>query len=380
MEITIIGWYGTETIGDRAILAGIFKIISECSSSYKIRLGSLYPFYTERTVYEDIAFYKEISSNKMSEFVVFDSRDPQALRHNIKKSDLLMVGGGPLMDLTEMNMLEYSFSVAKKNSIKSLLFGCGWGPLKKQKTIEIATRLVELADMVVFRDSDSKKQCLNFCSRFANKIESSLDPAFFTCDFFVKNKKEPRRESHIAINFRDVSVEKDQYYEGMSLDDIFFKLVKNISGKTNLPIHLVPMHNFFIGGDDRCFLNKIEKGLNIKKVMTIHKPMNLYQTMDIYYHAKLCVGMRFHSIVLQTILNGNNYIVDYTNPNNGKIIGMIHQLDLFKFYSGRYFSIHTENDIFDIDINNKNRFIYDESMLAGYFNKYVAILQGIMKK
>lgn len=28
MKITIIGWYGTETIGDRAILAGLFSFLT----------------------------------------------------------------------------------------------------------------------------------------------------------------------------------------------------------------------------------------------------------------------------------------------------------------------------------------------------------------
>lgn len=57
MEITIIGWYGTETIGDRAILAGIISLLSKSISNLSIRLGSLYPFYSERTLYEDSDFF-----------------------------------------------------------------------------------------------------------------------------------------------------------------------------------------------------------------------------------------------------------------------------------------------------------------------------------
>ena len=102
MEITIIGWYGTETIGDRAILAGIIRVMSEVFPSYSIRLGSLYPFYTERTLHEDQGFYNEVSLNKLLSIAIFDSKDPVQLRNNIKHSDLLVVGGGPLMDLKEI--------------------------------------------------------------------------------------------------------------------------------------------------------------------------------------------------------------------------------------------------------------------------------------
>ena len=380
MEIVIIGWYGTETIGDRAILAGILKIFSECLSSFTIRLGSLYPFYSERTVYEDISFYKEISSGKLSDIVIFDSRDSKALRRNIKRSDLLIVGGGPLMDLREMYMLEYAFSLAKRKRIKSVLLGCGWGPLKKQNTIKIATRLVELADTVVFRDSDSKKQCLNYCNALSNKIESFIDPAFFTCDFFVKNKKEPRKESHIAINFRDILVENDHYSDGLNPEVVLCGIVNDVAQNTDLPIYLVPMHNFYIGGDDRCFLNKIEKELKVENLMTIQNPMSLYQTMDMYYNAKLCIGMRFHSIVLQTLLNGNNYIVDYTDPNNGKTIGMMRQLNLFDYYADRYYSIHTGGNVFNVDVEKDTRFMYDENCIKDYFNKYVFVLKGVLEK
>ena len=61
MKITIIGWYGTETIGDRAILAGLFSVFAKVYEDFEIKLGSLYPFFSERTINEDYSFYKEIT-------------------------------------------------------------------------------------------------------------------------------------------------------------------------------------------------------------------------------------------------------------------------------------------------------------------------------
>ena len=44
MKITIIGWYGTETIGDRAILAGLISIFNQAYDEFEVKLGSLNPF------------------------------------------------------------------------------------------------------------------------------------------------------------------------------------------------------------------------------------------------------------------------------------------------------------------------------------------------
>ena len=57
MKITIIGWYGTETIGDRAILTGIFSFFNQLFNKIEIKLGSLYPFFSKRTLNEDYSFY-----------------------------------------------------------------------------------------------------------------------------------------------------------------------------------------------------------------------------------------------------------------------------------------------------------------------------------
>lgn len=48
--VCILGWYGTETLGDRAILDGILSALYLAYGECNILLGSLYPFFTERTI------------------------------------------------------------------------------------------------------------------------------------------------------------------------------------------------------------------------------------------------------------------------------------------------------------------------------------------
>ena len=310
MEITIIGWYGTETIGDRAILAGIFRILSESIVDYSVRLGSLFPFFTQRTVIEDNDFYKKVSKNDKFAIKIFDSRNPRELRKNIKHTDILMVGGGPLMDLQEMAMLDYAFNLASQFRKKIVLMGCGWGPLKTNRCINIARRLIDLASIVIFRDETSKEQAVkNGCDK--SKIHSIADPAIFACHHFIQNILSSRSEDYIAINLRDVSLEGKHYADNPVPQKFFIDVIESVISQTDVPIRLVPMHNFFIGGDDRVFLNGIKQNFSSKNVIVEQVPMSLYETMEKFYHAKACVGMRFHSVLLQSILNGNNYILDY---------------------------------------------------------------------
>ena len=86
MKVTIIGWYGTETIGDRAILAGLISLFSKTYDGFEIKLGSLYPFFSQRTINEDYSFYKEII-NKDFKIKIFNSQNSKELVSAIEDSD-----------------------------------------------------------------------------------------------------------------------------------------------------------------------------------------------------------------------------------------------------------------------------------------------------
>lgn len=113
-KITIIGWYGTETIGDRAILAGVIKVLYSAYQDIEIRLGSIIPFFTERTLEEDEAFFRSCSGHEDLNIKLFNSAKPKELDDSIKWCDSLCIGGGPLEDIPSMFMLEYAIKKARK--------------------------------------------------------------------------------------------------------------------------------------------------------------------------------------------------------------------------------------------------------------------------
>ena len=109
IKATVIGWYGTETIGDRAILAGIIRLLSEVASDITIDLGSLYPILSERTLSDDGVFFEQCAHQSKLKITLFDSQKRQELERSIKHSDVTIMGGGPLMDIEQMYMYRHHF-------------------------------------------------------------------------------------------------------------------------------------------------------------------------------------------------------------------------------------------------------------------------------
>ncbi len=375
MNIVILGWYGTETIGDRAIFAGIINLFSEILPQFDISLGSLIPDFSKRTLLEDSDFYNEISQNHLHEISVFDSLNRSDLKKAINSSDLVIVGGGPLMDIDQMFMIKYAFRYAKRKGRKTAIVGSGWGPLKSKEYIDTAISIIRNSNFAIFRDATSLNEYLsysgeNYCD--AKHMTSSIDPAFFCADYYRRfGIDSTSNGDYIAVNFRDVS--NDQYDGDSNKNDkIFSDIISSIRKQWDTPVHMIPMHSYFIGGDDRTQFNRIAFSLNDPQVIVHNNPPSLVEVMSLYKNAQFCVGTRFHSIVLQTVLNGKNIILDYTDPGKGKIIGMMRELDMIDSYSDRYFSLVNPDDK-QLSITNPEQFYVKEGIFQQHKNNILPI-------
>lgn len=120
------------------------------------------------------------------------------------------------------------------------------------------------------------------------------------------------------------------------------------------------MHYFHIGGDDRDFLNTLALQLNQQNIEVQNRNLSLEQTMDVFHDASLNIGMRFHSVVFQTILSGKNIVLDYTEPRKGKISGFLKDIGGDLFYKSRYFNLQTLPDAGHAAIGLNNPDIFQE--------------------
>jgi len=383
MKITIIGWYGTETIGDRAILAGLISFFNKTYENFEIKLGSLYPFFSERTINEDYRFYQEIIGKDVK-IDIFNSKDSKELTNVIKESDLVVMGGGPLMDLNELFMVEYAFKKAKKLGIKTALLGCGVGPLFHKKYRKSVLNISLHSDIVILRDNQSKDSLEAIYKEFneffdTKSVMTSYDPAV-ECTLEFNKLHIKINQDYIAVNLREFPVEYNKENDSKNIGAELKRFVEGMSNKfTDREIRLIPMHYFHIGGDDRIFLNSIALELQKENIKVQNQNLTLKETMEIYGNAYFNIGMRFHSVVLQTISSGKNYVLDYTEPKKGKIFGFLSDIDKNNFYNERYISLQEDNITVDIIQNTDDKFVYDENNILKRLGVYIEKLKEISK-
>ncbi len=355
MNVCILGWYGTETLGDRAILDGIIKIFDAKQNNNKYFLGSLIPFFSERTLYLDYDCY---SLHKKNDIEIFCEKDIHSLKKYILNSDYVIMGGGPIMDIFEILIIRKALKFAKKNNIKTGLIGCGFGPFHNEYFKSVAEDILKYSDVTIFRDKISSQRATD-CDHTIKAITLS-DPAVISA-LAYKERNVVKKEDYVALNFRDT---RFKVYQDAIVDlkNDLYKLTYDIA--ESFPhVKMVPMHTFFWGGDDRSYMTEIFLDRSISNVNILFEPQSLHELYRCYSAAIGCVGMRYHSVILQTILNGNNVILDYTEGGTGKISGFMTELDN-DFYNMRYVNIYDSNWLAEsdyVDILGSKRY-YDYSV------------------
>jgi len=382
VNILICGWYGTETLGDRAILAGILKILGNTfqKGDVNVKIASLYPFLTKRTLIEDRNIYVSIAPGL--NLTYFDVNNLGVLDREINATDLVVFGGGPIMDLMELEVIKYIFIKANKNRKPTAILGCGLGPLYRKQFKNTAKEILKHSNLVIFRDKKSVESSKELLKDPMIQFNYSHDPAILAGYQYKLHKQETRGtlKNYIAVNvrqFQNIGFRADKYVSETKI----IELLEDVSKKYGM-VKLIPMHTYGIGGDDRYYLTKLQNETKSENIEVVHKPMNLYQLFDIYSEAEACIGMRYHSVVFQTLLNGNNYILDYTDKKNGKISAFIKLFDTTNFYGDRYINVleDTPSDKFleikEVLERNKHfnfeSYIYEETL-----DKYVKLLKSI---
>jgi len=345
MRVCILGWYGTETIGDRGILAGIFSFLHKSfGSGFTVSLGSLCPYFSERTLTEDSSFYKK-STGTDTAVRIFDSRKSQELESAVAHCDLLIVGGGPLMHINALFMIEYAFKLAKKKGKKAMLLGCGVGPLSRKRHQKATVSIAENCDKIILRDEASVETLRFLFKQFSqrydeSKVSSSLDPSVESLLNFSKLPPVVQGEEYVALNMRFFPQLYGSEQSASSIDSMLYEILQIVAERfLDKKIRLIPMGYFHLSHDDRDFLNTLKIKLEKNNVEVQNMILSLEQTMEVFQNASLNIGMRFHSVVFQTMLSGKNIVLDYTEPEKGKISGFLQDIGGDALYKDRYFNL-----------------------------------------
>ncbi|MBO3116694.1 polysaccharide pyruvyl transferase family protein [Winogradskyella sp. DF17] len=305
--VFVLGWYGTETVGDKAILGGIVNYYKEeYNSKVEFVIGSLYPFVTERTC-EELELKAKVVSTKTLDLLRY-----------AKSSDEIVMGGGPLMDLEVLYVPYLGFKIAKAYGKKTTVFGCGIGPLKHEKYLITVKEIFSLTDYVKLRDKDS----IAAYNAFGYKNEAELfgDPA----KGFVLGQSEQidvKNENVLSCFLRDWTFE---YFPGeksvfeqkkTTLEQGIAKLIKREAERLNVDrIELHHMHNFVVGNDDRDFSRRfIDTYFQGDVRVVMNKKLSTVDSIiEAMKKSKLNICMRFHSVLFAHTLKTDFIAIDYT--------------------------------------------------------------------
>jgi len=307
----IIGWYGTETCGDKAILGGILQQIRSMEPDATIAVSSLYPHVTEQTRIE-------LQEN----FHVIPTRSIEYLRTAFH-ANKVVIGGGPLMHLNELQYLLLAFQFAMLKNNERIIWGCGIGPLANQYHSELVSKLISLSTSIKLRDSKS----LEHPTLFKALVKPSLidDPAIdYIKSIQPSIKPLLQKTPEVCCFFRELSHE---YFPELSKNDFLkfrtdyeYKLALWLKMKCDrlgiLKITLLHMHTFSIGNDDRMFSYRfiLEQKMNLNGLDIQISPItsNVKQIVKAMQNSQLNICMRYHSVVFAETCGVNFIAIDYT--------------------------------------------------------------------
>lgn len=322
--ILIVGWYGTETLGDKAILCEILDSLKLANSErLAVEVASIEPYVTVNTLDE----------SGYSDGVSVISLD-EALQH-AKEGNYLQVifGGGPLMSsISYLQDIARIFTEARALGGVCKLWGCGVGPIRDRyidipNNIAIGT-ILDKCSISVCRDLPSAALA-NRYSPSARTLGVSLDPAYFwfrkvvlgTCKeelLSTFSASANASGSSILFALRDLPI--DEYFSNLSSTDAallkasYNSAVKRLIEEASLAwesVYLQPMHRLARGGDDRLFYAQVLASSNLDKLVSWkhEKPVD---DVHRFLKADLCVVMRYHSLVLALAARKPIIAIDYT--------------------------------------------------------------------
>ena len=331
--ILLCGWYGTETLGDRAILAGICRLVREERPDILIDVASFEPFVTEQTR----RWLPELSLRGVRRF-------DEAIRAvQAGEYAAVAIAGGPLMTpVPEILALFRLLTTARKKGIPFGVLGCGIGPIGCEGARRRAiASLLRAADICVLRDQPAAEQAAKW-GRRKERTVVACDPAFLWEALRVGRGNDVGGPPSVALALREWPLH--EYAAGISMrearrwnDRLESELVVMVRRLLAAPVgvRVVPicMHTLAVGGDDRSYYRRVFAEIpEVVEAIAWRRRAPHDDLRQLRSAGAIC-GMRFHSVVFALALRKPFLAIDYTRGgkiaalmdatgNRGRLIGL----------------------------------------------------------
>lgn len=306
-KVLVLGWYGTETIGDLAILAGLMARHRAERPGTTFVVPSRHPEYTSHNL-RRMGLQADVTSYG----------DP-ALLGDLWACDTVIIGGGPLMDIPELAHLASVFERARALRRRTIVDGCGIGPAHWPETRRRVRRILRAADHVRLRDAASAQLAATLVETVAAEVVA--DPAVD----WVRSTGitwRGRADGPICVFARALTSEYPQATSPAAATQAVAAFLRSLrQACPEREVRLQAMHHFPVGGDDRLHARKLRELVGDDGVHVDEVPRMPLETLEIMAGAAFVVTMRFHALVFAHTLGAPLLAIDYTA--GGKIASFL---------------------------------------------------------
>jgi polysaccharide pyruvyl transferase WcaK-like protein/MoaA/NifB/PqqE/SkfB family radical SAM enzyme len=321
-KVLICGWYGTETLGDKAILAGVIASLRALLGPIAVTVASLNPYISEMT---------RMQMPELAGSAIVDIAGAIAAAG---QQDLVVFGGGPIMAIHELADMEAILAAAKRAGVSTLVAGSGVGPVGAPAFQAEIGRVLALADARVYRDAKSLQAATRLgIDTTADAVAE--DPAFTWLATMPRRVPVQREAQTLLLGLRDFPWH--DYAEHMTPDQgkavarrfedsVLAALERLVDERPHLTIRPLPMCTNHFGADDRFFYrglfqrasDKVAARLDLSLLGRELPPVDY---VEAFREGDAMITMRFHSLVFALGLGLPAVAIDYT-LSGGKVTSL----------------------------------------------------------
>jgi MoaA/NifB/PqqE/SkfB family radical SAM enzyme/polysaccharide pyruvyl transferase WcaK-like protein len=334
-SVVIVGMYGGEHVGDAAILGGI--VIRLINRYQNLKNIYVYSFRKDRTK-TWIDGLKELSDIK---FYITDS--VKEFIQNIKRSQIIVWGGGPLMELPIVLSRNYFFLKKAKSLGKSIeIEGIGYGPIYSRFGYYITSKILKIADYISVRTEKDYENLSKYSFSTLQKQKKFNDPAFDYLNLLTENlclkyaeKKEidqilelVKKRKIIAINLRPLW---NRYGNSVCFDynNFLDKISINLYRLIEKGYYVV----FFAMNSDQYGFSDLDIGYDIK--IRLKSPyysmcefeLSINAVVYLLRKVDYALCMRFHAAIFALSQNVKTIGLDYSLSGKGKVAFLFENFD-----------------------------------------------------
>lgn len=307
-RLTIVGWWGSETVGDVAILG---QLLDECDDVAPTAHVTV------------VSFDRDVSHATLRDL---DRAAVQLLDVGIRSAwalvaaRCLIYGGGPLMESPSMPVWALRTRLARLAGARVMVYACGIGPLRTPRTERAVASIIRASTHVVLRDRIS----LDWTRALEGERDAivSFDPAF---DYVRARTRTTsvRREGQLALALRtppksylgdlDPTVGTDHFL------DLVASALNTLGRERRLTLVGCVMHDGTDDSDDHAVYARLRTRLEFPERLQVapgrHSVADVQRVLE---GSQAALTVRFHAMIFALATDTPFVAVDYARPS-GKV-------------------------------------------------------------